>query len=170
MEMGRRWTAEDFPKTSWDARRWVWRPGLKMFGFYNIRLFRHVMVMCGNAVGGGSITYGNVLLRAPDKVWDEGSWAGLRDWQRIMPQYYAMAEKMLGVTENKILGEADLRLKQMADLQGVGHTFYRVRVATFFAPVLSMQSRTAPFGSPRVVRPAIPFITFRLRGSRRRRT
>lgn len=70
MEMGRRWATADFPKTNWDARRWVWRPGLKMFGFYNIRLFRHVLVMCGNAVGGGSITYGNVLMRAPDKVWD----------------------------------------------------------------------------------------------------
>lgn len=144
MEMGRRWTAVDFPKTNWNARRWVWRPGLKLFGFYNIRLFRHVMVMCGNAVGGGSITYGNVLLRAPDKVWDEGSWAGLKDWKRIMPQYYAMAERMLGVTENKILGEADLRLKRMAELQGVGDSFYRVRVATFFAPEGEAGGKTYP--------------------------
>ncbi|MBA5640081.1 GMC family oxidoreductase [Duganella sp. LX20W] len=142
MEMGRRWTAADFPKTNWNVRRWVWRPGLKLFGFYNIRLFRHVMVMCGNAVGGGSITYGNVLLRAPDNIWDQGSWAGLKDWQRIMPQYYVMAERMLGVTENKILGEADLRLKRMAQLQGVGGTFYRARVATFFAPEGEAGGRT----------------------------
>ncbi|NIF40378.1 GMC family oxidoreductase [Burkholderia sp. Tr-862] len=134
MEMGRRWTAEDFPKTNWDARRWMWRPGLKMFGFYNMRLFRHVMVLSGNAVGGGSITYANALLVPPDKVWDEGSWAGLKDWKRIMPQYYAMAERMLGVTENQILGEADFRLKKMADMQGVGDTFHNGRVATFFAP------------------------------------
>jgi len=133
MELGRRWTAEDFPKSNWDLRRWVWRPGLKMFGFYNIRLFRHVLVMCGNAVGGGSITYGNVLLPAPDRVWSEGPWAGLKDWKRIMPQHYATAEKMLGVTENKILGEADLRLKKMANLQGIADTFYRSRVATYFA-------------------------------------
>ncbi|NQD91039.1 GMC family oxidoreductase [Pseudomonas sp. CrR25] len=134
MELGRRWTAEDFPESNWDVRRWVWRPGLRMFGFYNIRLFRHVLVMCGNAVGGGSITYGNVLLPAPDKVWHEGPWAGLQDWTRIMPQHYATAEKMLGVNETKILGEADFRLKKMAELQGVADTFYRARVATFFAP------------------------------------
>lgn len=134
MEMGRRWTAEDFPKTNWDARRWMWRPGLKMFGFYNMRLFRHVMVLSGNAVGGGSITYANALLVPPERVWDEGSWAGLKDWKRVMPQYYAMAERMLGVTENRILGEADFRLKKMADLQGVGDTFHNGRVATFFAP------------------------------------
>ena len=53
MEMGRRWKAEDFPKSNWDSRRWIWRPGLRMFGFYNMRLFRHMMVLCGNAVGGG---------------------------------------------------------------------------------------------------------------------
>ena len=28
MEMGRRWKAEDFPKTNWDARRWLWRAAL----------------------------------------------------------------------------------------------------------------------------------------------
>lgn len=134
MEMGRRWTAEDFPKSNWDARRWMWRPGLKMFGFYNMRLFRHVMIVSGNAVGGGSITYANALLTPRDSVWNEGSWAGLADWKRIMPQYYATAEKMLGVTESKIMGEADFRLKKMADLQGVGHTFHLPRVGTFFAP------------------------------------
>lgn len=144
MEMGRRWSAEDFPKTNWNLRRWFWRPGLKLFGFYNMRLFRHVMIICGNAVGGGSITYGNTLLKPPDKIWDEGSWAGLNDWKRVMPQHYATAEKMLGVTENKILGEADLRLKKMAELQGMGHTFYRQRVGTFFAPEGETPGKTYP--------------------------
>jgi len=143
MEMGRRWTAEDFPKTNWNLRRWFWRPGLKAFGFYNMRLFRHVMVACGNAVGGGSITYANVLLVPRDKVWDEGTWAGLHDWKRVMPGHYAEAERMLGVTENKLLGEADLRLKRMAELQGVG-TFYPARVATFFAPNGEAGGKTYP--------------------------
>lgn len=144
MEMGRRWNPKDFPKTNWDARRWMWRPGLKMFGFYNMRLFRHVMVVSGNAVGGGSITYANVLLVPPERVWQEGSWAGLADWKRLMPQHYATAEKMLGVTESKIMGEADLRLKKMAELQGVGDTFHAPRVATFFAPAGEAGGKTYP--------------------------
>lgn len=41
---------------------------------------------------------------------------------------------MLGVTENKILGEADHMLKDMAEASGVGDTFERTRVATFFPP------------------------------------
>lgn len=134
MEMGRRWKPEDFPKTNWEVRRWMWRPGVKLFGFFNMRFFRHVLILSGHGVGGGSLTFANVLPRPRDKVWDEGDWAGLADWKRIMPQHYATAERMLGVTENRILGEADLRLKKMADLQGVGDTFYNAPVATFFGP------------------------------------
>ena len=144
MEMGRRWKAEDFPKSNWDSGRYIWRPGMRMFGFYNIRLFRHMVVMCGNAVGGGSITYANALLVPSLKVWDQGSWAGLKDWKQVMPQHYATAERMLGVTDNKLLGEADLRLKKMADLYGVGDTYYPGRVGTFFAPPGEAGGKTYP--------------------------
>jgi len=144
MEMGRRWRADDFPKSTWDARRWIWRPGLRLFGFYNMRPFRHMTVLCGNAVGGGSITYANALLVPSGKVWDQGSWAGLRDWRHVMPRHYATAERMLGVTDNKLLGEADLRLKKMADLYGVGDTYYSGRVGTFFAPAGEAGGKTYP--------------------------
>jgi cholesterol oxidase len=132
IEMGKRWTAADFPRTTWSLRRWMWRPGLKLFGFYDMRPFRHVMILCGNAVGGGSITYANTMLSPPDRVWQDGSWNGLADWQREMPAHYAAARRMLGVTENRILGEADHLLKQAADAQGVGDTFYRTDVAVYF--------------------------------------
>jgi cholesterol oxidase len=132
IEMGRRWTAEDFPQSTWSLRRWMWRPGLKLFGFYDMRPFRHVMILCGNAVGGGSITYANTLLSPPDRVWQEGSWKGLAEWQREMPAHYAAARRMLGVTENRILGDADHLLKQAADAQGVGDTFYKTDVAVYF--------------------------------------
>jgi cholesterol oxidase len=134
MEMGKRWTAQDFPKNNWDSKRWLWMPALKMHGFYSMRVFRHVMVLSGNAVGGGSITYANALLIPPGSVWEEGSWAGLQDWKLVMPHYFAMAEQMLGVTDNQLLGEADHRLKRMADMQGVGSAFHHGRVATFFPP------------------------------------
>jgi cholesterol oxidase len=132
IEMGKRWTEKDFPKTTWNLRRWIWRPGLKLHGFYNMRPFRHVMILCGNAVGGGSITYANTLLSPPESVWTEGSWKGLADWVHEMPAHYATARRMLGVTENKILGEADLMLKKMADDQGVGDSFYKTDVAVYF--------------------------------------
>jgi cholesterol oxidase len=132
LEMGKRWTEQDYPKSTWNLRRWIWRPGLKLFGFYDMRPFKHVMILCGNAVGGGSITYANTMLVPPEIVWGEGSWQGLAEWKREMPQHYATAQRMLGVTENRILGDADHMLKQMADDQGFGETYYRTDVAVYF--------------------------------------
>jgi cholesterol oxidase len=134
MEMGRRWTPENLPKTSWSFQRWFWRPGLALRGFFNMRFFRHVTIMHGCAVGGGSITYASTMLRPPDKVWESGSWKGLDDWKSEMPQHYDTASQMLGVTVNKILGPADRLLKTVADSIGVGHTFYRTSVGIFQAP------------------------------------
>ncbi len=107
MEMGRRWTPENLPNTSWSLHRWFWRPGLALRGFFNMRFFRHVTILHGCAVGGGSITYACTMLRPPDKVWDSGSWEGLDDWKPEMPRHYDTASRMLGVTENRILGPAD---------------------------------------------------------------
>ena len=132
VEMGKRWTAKDFPKTTWNLWRWIWRPGLKLFGFYDMRPFKHVVILCGNAVGGGSITYANTMLVPPTSVWAEGSWKGLAAWREDMPAHYATAQRMLGVTRNPILRDADHMLKKMADDQGVGHTFYPTDVAVYF--------------------------------------
>jgi len=134
IEMGRRWTRDNLPKTSWQMHRWFWRPGIALRGFFNMRFFRHVTILHGCAVGGGSITYACTMLRPPDKVWDNGSWAGLDDWKRQMPQHYDEASRMLGVTTNKILGPADKLLRKVAEKAGVGDTFYRTSVAIFQAP------------------------------------
>lgn len=134
MEMGRRWTPESLPRTSWSIHRWFWRPKLALRGFFNMQFFRHVTILHGCAVGGGSITFACTLLPAPNKIWDSGSWTGLADWKAEMPQHYETAAKMLGVTENRILGPADHLLKKAAEEVGVGNTFYRTSVAIFQAP------------------------------------
>ena len=144
MEMGRRWTPENLPKTSWSMHRWFWRPGLALRGFFNMRFFRHATILHGCAVGGGSITYASTMLRPPDKVWDSGSWKGLDDWKSEMPRHYDNASQMLGVTVNKILGPADRLLKSTAESIGVGDTFYRTSVAIFQAPEGVLGGVTVP--------------------------
>ena len=129
LEMGRRWTAENLPRTNWLLHRWFWRPKLALRGFFNMRFFRHVTILHGCAVGGGSITYAATLLRPPDKVWEMGSWAGLADWKAEMPRHYATASRMLGVVPNTILGPADHLLKRVAEEVGVANTYYRTQVA-----------------------------------------
>jgi len=131
MEMGRRWTRETLPRTSWSIHRWFWRPKLGLRGFFNMRFFRHVTIFHGCAVGGGSITYACTLLTPPEKIWDKGTWTGLANWKAEMPQHYATAARMLGATDNKILGPADLLLKQTAEASGVGSTFYCTKVGIF---------------------------------------
>jgi cholesterol oxidase len=134
MEMGRRWSAEDLPTTSWQIWRWIWRPRIALRGFFNMEPFRHVMILHGCAVGGGSITYANTLLVPRELVWDNGSWAGLADWKREMPGWFDEARRMLGVAENRVLGPADYILQRAAKAIGMDHTFYRTNVAVFEAP------------------------------------
>ncbi len=133
MEMGLRWTPENLPSTNWRLPRWIWRPRLGLRGFFNIEPFRHIVALHGSAVGGGSITYGNTLLVPPDSVWESGCWAGLADWRAEMPAHYATATRMLGVTENLILGPADDLLHRAAQAAGAGGTFQPTRVGAYFA-------------------------------------
>ena len=37
MEMGRRWSPESLPHSSWSIHRWFWRPKLGLRGFFNIQ-------------------------------------------------------------------------------------------------------------------------------------
>ncbi|MGB0084754.1 MAG: NAD(P)-binding protein, partial [Rhodomicrobiaceae bacterium] len=132
IEMGRRWSPETLPKTTWNLRRWLWRPALGLRGFFSIRFFSHVMVLHGNAVGGGSITYANTLLEPPKSVWSDGGWAGLEPWTDVLPRHYETAKRMLGVTRNRIFGAADEKLRAMAESVGVGQSFYPTEVAVYF--------------------------------------
>jgi cholesterol oxidase len=134
LEMGRRWTPENLPRTSWSIHRWFWRPNLALRGFFNMRFFKHVTILHGCAVGGGSITYATTMLRPPDIVWDSGTWRGLADWKQEMPRHYETASRMLGVIENRILGPSDRLLKKVADATGVGDTYYRTSVAVLQGP------------------------------------
>jgi cholesterol oxidase len=144
IEMGRRWTPDSFPKSNWQLSRWIWRPGLNLRGFFNIQTFRHVVILHGCAVGGGSITYANAMLLPPDSIWEGGSWAGLVDWKTEMAPHFRETVRMLGVVENRILGPADRILKRAAEAAGVGHTFYHSQVALFQASEGEAAGKTYP--------------------------
>ncbi len=109
-----------------------------------MRFFKHVTILHGCAVGGGSITYATTLLRPPDKVWDMGSWAGLADWKAEMPRHYDSASRMLGVVENKILGPADRLLKQAADRSASAVRSTRPTLASFRLRRASRAARLFP--------------------------
>ena len=144
LEMGRRWPPLSFPRSGLSIHRWFWRPKLGLRGFFNMRLFRHATIFHGCAVGGGSITYAGTLLAPPEKVWEAGSWTGLANWKAEMPRHYQTASRMLGITQNTILGPADLLLKKTGEAVGSGQTFYHTRVGIFQAGEGESANQTFP--------------------------
>src|SRR6188508_124525 len=57
LERGKRYRDQDFARTTWDVRRYLWLPAARCFGILQISAFRHVVVLHGAGVGGGSLGY-----------------------------------------------------------------------------------------------------------------
>ncbi len=72
LEKGRRLPAEDFPKTNWNLKRWLWMPQLGWRGLFKMTFFRHVTVLSGVGVGGGSLVYANTLPIPKDDFFQGG--------------------------------------------------------------------------------------------------
>ena len=66
IEKGKWYEAEDFPRSNWHLPKWLWAPFLRWFGIMKITIFRHLAVVSGTGVGGGSLVYANTLV-VPDK-------------------------------------------------------------------------------------------------------
>jgi cholesterol oxidase len=92
LEEGRRFDPEDFPKTSWRVRDYLWAPRLGCRGIQRLTPLRDVLVLSGAGVGGGSLVYANTLYEPPAEVWRDPRWAG-----ELAP-FYDLARRMLGVT------------------------------------------------------------------------
>ena len=53
LEKGRRFAADDFPRSNWQLRRYLWAPRLGCFGPFQMTFFRHLTALSGVGVGGG---------------------------------------------------------------------------------------------------------------------
>src|ERR1700681_524568 len=65
LEAGRRFADEDFAKTSWNLRKFLWAPKLGMYGIQRIHLLRNCMILAGAGVGGGVLKYAHILYAPP---------------------------------------------------------------------------------------------------------
>ena len=61
LEKGRRLGSGDFPRSNWNLKRWLWLPVLGFRGPFKMTFLRHVTVLSGVGVGGGSLVYANTL-------------------------------------------------------------------------------------------------------------
>jgi cholesterol oxidase len=150
LETGRRFADDEFAKTSWRLRKYLWAPALGCFGIQRLTLLKNTFVMSGSGVGGGSLVYANTLYEPPDKFYADPQWAHITDWKDELAPYYDQAKRMLGVVENPATTAADRVLLDVAEDMGIGHTYRRTPVGVYFG-----QSGVDPFfggEGPRVSR------------------
>jgi cholesterol oxidase len=132
VECGRRFRDQDFARSAWNLRRYLWMPRLGMRGIFRMTLFKDVFIVSGSGVGGGSLGYANTLYRARPDFFSDPQWEGLAQWDDELRPHYDTAERMLGVTEYSGMTPADELLKEYGEELGVGDTFKHTRVGVFF--------------------------------------
>jgi len=132
IEKGKWFKAKDFPKTNMNLKRWLWLPSLRFFGFFKLTFLRHVGILSGVGVGGGSLVYANTLPMPKATFFNSGSWGKLKDWNNVLAPYYLIAGKMLGITKNPFLSDSDLALQELANNIDRSNHFTPTNVAIYF--------------------------------------
>ena len=132
LEAGRRFADDEFARTSWDLRRFLWAPRLGCFGIQRIHRLPDVTILAGAGVGGGSLVYANTLYRPDEAFYDDPQWRDITDWRAELAPAYDLASRMLGVTQNPTMTASDVAMRTVADQMGVGHTFALTPVGVFF--------------------------------------
>ncbi|MHC9044130.1 GMC oxidoreductase [Microbacterium saperdae] len=132
-EAGRRFADEDFARTSWNVRRYLWAPALGCYGVQRIHRLPHVMILAGAGVGGGSLNYANTLYQPGAAFFQDPQWRGIADWESELAPHYATAKRMLGVVEHyPHTGPVERIMAGAADDLGVGGTFRHAPVGVWF--------------------------------------
>jgi cholesterol oxidase len=132
-ESGKRYADHEFPKSTWDLRRYFFAPRLGLHGIFRLSLFKDVSVVSGAGVGGGSLGYANTLYRARPRFYEDAQWAGLEDdWEAALAPHYEEAERMLGVETVRTDDPADDLLRGFGEHIGVAESYSKTRVGVFF--------------------------------------
>ena len=124
--------ATSFPKTNWNLRKWMWLPQLKFFGIQQLTFLRHISILSGVGVGGGSLVYANTLPKPKSQFFQHGPWKDLNNWEQELSPYYDLAWKMLGAAKTKHHGDADHTMFQLAKNIGRDQYFESTMVSVYF--------------------------------------
>jgi len=132
LEAGRRFADDEFGKTSWDLRRFLWAPKLGCFGIQRIHKLKDVLILAGAGVGGGSLVYANTLYQPTEPFFADQQWAHITDWRAELTPHYDQAQRMFGVVTNPTHTPSDVVMKAVAEEMGVGETFHPTPVGVYF--------------------------------------
>ena len=132
IEQGKDYSNNDFARTNWNLKKWLWLPFLRYFGIQKITFLRHISVLSGVGVGGGSLVFAGVLEKPKPTFFKQGSWASLEDWQRELDPFYEKALIMMGGAKTPVMEEADEALLMLAKRKGKETSFSPTTCAIFF--------------------------------------
>lgn len=133
LEQGRRATSEDLEKAGKSAKHLAWAPMLGHYGFLAQDVYRHMGIVRGVGVGGGSLVYAAVLLEPSQRFYQDPTWTDLsEDWKAELHPHYQTAKKMLGVSPNPYKGIQDQWLEETAKKMNVHQSFDTVPQGIYF--------------------------------------
>lgn len=132
LEQGKRYGAQDFPKTNWNIGKYLWMPAIRCFGIMGLNFLDDIWILNGSGVGGGSLVYASTHIKPGPLFFEAPEWRQLADWQAELEPHFATANRMLGVTENPLYWPADYVLQEIATELGQEATFKPTPVAIFF--------------------------------------
>ncbi|NIJ14145.1 cholesterol oxidase [Saccharomonospora amisosensis] len=132
LEAGRRFSDDEFAKTSWELRSYLWAPALGCYGIQRIHLLKDVMVLAGAGVGGGSLVYANTLYRPLRPFYTDSQWSHITDWEAELAPHYDQASRMLGVVTNPTVTPVDRVMRKVAVDMGVADSYHPTPVGVYF--------------------------------------
>ncbi|MFN8125656.1 MAG: GMC family oxidoreductase [Candidatus Nanopelagicales bacterium] len=123
-EMGRRISASDMQRGAESARALLWEPAVGLHGYFRQRMLRHVTVVGGIGVGGGSLVYAAVLLRPDRATLAAPGWQATGvDWHAELDPHFAGSAAMLQRQVNPFRGIQDEWLQRAAQKLGVAESY-----------------------------------------------
>lgn len=94
LERGRRFGRADFAERPEEAPGLIWHGRANPGGMFDVRLMRDVVVITAAGVGGGSLVYANVQLRAPADVFEAARWPDAISGEALEPWYRRTEEAL----------------------------------------------------------------------------
>ncbi len=133
VEQGKWMNSNDFENAAGSLKNLLWSPPMGMKGYFFQELFKHITIIGGVGVGGGSLVYAAVLLEPKDVFYNDPAWSHLGiDWKKELKGHYETASHMLGIEINPNFDIQDDYLKRTAEKMNVGSTFGSVPNGIYF--------------------------------------
>lgn len=137
VEQGRHVTSSDMEAAASDAKKLLRMPALGLRkGFFAQEIYRHISLVRGIAVGGGSVVWAAVMLEPKQGFYDDPAWKRLRqrDWRAELAPHFQTASRMLGLAVNPHQTLQDQWLQETAKRMGAGASYGPVTQAIYFGP------------------------------------